>query len=79
MNMVLGFQWLYSTGKYSTNYQTLEMEFQALDGKSVVLNEIPNEASKLATKKGMTTIFRHEERARAKKCPTPTQKVSRRS
>ena len=55
------------------------MEFQALDGKWVVLNRMPNEASKLATTKGMETIFRHEERACATKYPTPTQKVSRRS
>jgi len=27
MNVVLGVQWLYSLGKYSTNYQILEMEF----------------------------------------------------
>jgi len=27
-NVVLGVQWLYSLGKYSTNYQTMEMEFQ---------------------------------------------------
>jgi hypothetical protein len=26
-NVVLGVQWLYSLGRYSTNYQTMEMEF----------------------------------------------------
>ena len=26
-NVVLGVQWLYSLGKYTTNYQTMEMEF----------------------------------------------------
>ena len=27
-NIVLGVQWLYSIGKYSTNYRTMEMEFR---------------------------------------------------
>jgi hypothetical protein len=27
-NVVLGVQWLYSLGRYSTNYQNMEMEFQ---------------------------------------------------
>ena len=29
--------WLYSIGKYSTNYRTMEMEFQGPDGRRVVL------------------------------------------
>ena len=49
MHIVLGA--LYSIGKYSTNYQTLEMEFQALDEKRIVLRGMTNEASKLATTK----------------------------
>ena len=32
MNVVLGVQWLYSIGKYSTNYQTMEMEFIGAEG-----------------------------------------------
>ena len=58
-SIVLGVQWMYSIGKYSTNYQTLEMEFLAPDGKRVVLRGIPNEALGSATTKGTTTIFRH--------------------
>ena len=46
-SIVLGVQWL-----YSTNYQTLEMEFLALDGKRVDLRGMPNEASGSATTKG---------------------------
>ena len=30
MSIILGVQWLYSIGKYSTDYQTLEMEFLAV-------------------------------------------------
>ena len=37
MNVVLGFQWLYSIRKYSTNYQTMEMEFTGAEGQKVVL------------------------------------------
>ena len=32
-NVVLGVQWLYSIGKYTTYYRTMEMEFQRQDGK----------------------------------------------
>ena len=76
-SIVLGVQWLYSIGKYSTNYQTLEMEFLTPDGKRVVLRGMPNEASGSATTKRMTTIFRHEDKTRTRKWPTPTHKTSR--
>ena len=76
-SIVLGVQWLYSIGKYSTNYQTLEMEFLAPGGKRVVLRGMPNEASGSATAKGMTTIFRHGDMTRTRKWSTPTQKTSR--
>ena len=36
-NIVLGVQWLYSNRKYTTSYQTMEMEFQDSDGKRIVL------------------------------------------
>ena len=39
---------------------------------------MPNEASKLATTKGMTTIFRWEEKVLMVKCTTPNQKDLRR-
>ena len=77
MSIVLGVQWLYSIGKYSTNYQTLEMEFLAPDGKRVVLRGMPNEASRSATAKGMATIFRHEDKICTRKWPTPTHKTSK--
>ena len=37
MKVVLGVQWMYSLGKYSTNYQTMEMEFIGAEGQKVVL------------------------------------------
>ena len=36
-NVVLGVQWLYSIGKYTTDYRAMEMEFQGPDVKQVVL------------------------------------------
>ena len=76
-SIVLGVQWLYSIGKYSTNYQTLEMEFLAPDGKRLVLSGMPNETSGSATTKGMTTIFWHEDKTRTKIWPNATNKTSR--
>ena len=37
MKVVLGVQWMYSLGKYSMNYQTMEMEFTGGEGQKVVL------------------------------------------
>ena len=76
-SIVLGVQWLYSIGKYSTNYQTLEIMFLAPNGKRVSLRGMPNEDSGSATAKGMTTIFRHEDKTCTRKRPTPTHKTSR--
>ena len=76
-SIVLGVQWLYSIGKYSTSYQTVEMEFLVPDGKRVVLRGMPNETSGSTTTKGMTTIFRHEDKACTKIWPNPTHKTSR--
>ena len=39
-NVVLRVQWLYSIGKYTTDYREMEMEFQGQDGKWVVLRGI---------------------------------------
>ena len=36
-NVVLRVQWLYSIGKYSTYYRTMEMEFQGPNGRRVIL------------------------------------------
>ena len=66
-SIVLGVKWLYSIGKYSTNYQTLEMEFLAQYGKRVVLRGMSNEVLGSTTTKGMTTIFRHEDKTCTRK------------
>ena len=69
---------MYSIGKYSTNYQTLEMEFFTPDGKRVFLRGMTNKALGSATSNGMGTIFRHEDKTHTKIWPTPTHKTSRR-
>ena len=53
------------------------MEFFTPDGKRVVLRGMPNKVSRSATAKGMTTIFRHDNKTRTRKWPTPTHKTSR--
>ena len=51
------------------------MEFLAPYGKRVVLRGMPNEVSGSATIKGMTTIFRHEDKTRTKTWSNPTHKT----
>jgi hypothetical protein len=36
-NVVLGVQWIYSIGRYTTDQRTMEMDFIGPDGKKVVL------------------------------------------
>jgi hypothetical protein len=60
-NVVLGVQWLYSLGKYSTNYQTMEMEFQGQDGKRVVLRGMNTYPPKVVTAKNMEAVMRQDD------------------
>jgi len=62
-NVVLGVQWLYSLGKYSTNYQTMEMEFQGQDGKRVVLRGMNTYPPKVVTAKKMEVVMRRDDMA----------------
>jgi hypothetical protein len=63
-NVVLGVQWLYSLGRYSTNYQTMEMEFQDQDGKRVVLRGMNTYPPKVVTAKKMEVVMRRNDIAR---------------
>jgi hypothetical protein len=63
-NVVLGVQWLYSLGRYSTNYQTMEMEFQDQDGKRVVLRGMNTYPPKVVTAKKMEAVMRQDDIAR---------------
>jgi hypothetical protein len=63
-NAVLGVQWLYSLGRYSTNYQTMEMEFQGQDDKRVVLQGMNTYPPKVVTMKKMEAVMRRDDIAR---------------
>jgi hypothetical protein len=64
-DVVLGFQWIITLGKITTNYQTLEMGFRDHDRKKVVLRGMLTEASRTILAKRMERIFRHGEVAYA--------------
>ena len=58
-NIVLGVQWLYSIGKYSTDYRTMEMEFQGPDGRRVVLRGMNTYPPKVVSSQRMEAVLRH--------------------
>jgi len=58
MNVVLGVQWLYSIGKYSTNYQTMEMEFTGAEGQKVVLRGMNSYPPTAVTSHRMEAVLR---------------------
>jgi hypothetical protein len=64
-NVVLGVQWMFTLGKITTNYQTLEMGLRDQDGKKVVLRGMSIGAPKTVSSKRMERIFRHGEVAYA--------------
>jgi len=58
-NFVLGVQWIYYLGKFSINYQIMEMEFKGEYGRKVVLRGMTNGAPRIVLTKKMENIFRH--------------------
>jgi hypothetical protein len=75
-DVVLGFQWMITLGKITTNYQNLEMGFRYQDGKKVVLRGMSIGAPRTVSAKRMERIFRHGEVAYATECLITTQKDS---
>ena len=61
MNVVLGVQWLHSIGKYSTNYQTMEMEFTGEEGQKVVLRVIDTCPPTTVTSHRMESVLRQRD------------------
>jgi hypothetical protein len=59
--VVLGVQCLYSLGKYTTNYQTMEMEFQGRDDRRVVLRGMNTYPPEVVTAKGMEAVMRQDD------------------
>jgi hypothetical protein len=58
-NVVLGVQWIYSIGRYTTDHRTMEMEFTGLDGKKVVLRAMHQYPLKIVPSYNMEAIMRH--------------------
>jgi hypothetical protein len=58
-NVVLGIQWLYSIGRYTTNQRTMEMEFTGPDGKKVVLRAMHQYPPKIVSSHSMEAFMRH--------------------
>jgi hypothetical protein len=73
-DVVLGVQWLITSGKITTNYQTLKMGFRDSDGKRVVLRGMSTGAPRTVSAKRMERIFRHGEAAFVAECLITTQK-----
>ena len=67
-NIVLGVQWLYSIGKYSTDYRTMEMEFQGPDGRRVVLRGMNTYPPKVVSSQRMEAVLRHQDIEWAAEC-----------
>ena len=75
-NVVLGVQWLYSIGKYSTVYRTMEMEFQGPDGKRVVLRGMNTYPAKVVSSQRMEAVLRHQDIEWAAECFITTQDLT---
>jgi hypothetical protein len=58
-NVVLGVQWLYSIGKYTTDQRMMEMEFTGPDGKKVVLRAMHQYPPKIVSSHSMEAVMRH--------------------
>jgi hypothetical protein len=58
-NIILGVQWLVSLGKHYVNYQAMELEFRAADGRKVVLRGMTSGAPRIVSAQWMESIFRH--------------------
>jgi hypothetical protein len=50
-NIILGVQWLVSLGKHFVDYQAMELEFKAVDGRKVVLRGMSNDAPRIISTK----------------------------
>ena len=57
-NVVLGVQWLYSIGKYTTDWREMGMELQRPDGKRVILRGMDTYASKPVSSHRMEDVLR---------------------
>ena len=59
-NVVSGFQWLFSIGEHSMNYQVPEMKFKGSDGKQFVLTGMNTYPKKLVSSRGIISILKNQ-------------------
>ena len=67
-NVVLGVQWLYSIGKYTTDQRTMEMEFTGPDDEKVVLRAMHQYPPKIVASHSMKAVMRHGDLEWAVEC-----------
>jgi hypothetical protein len=58
-NVVLGVQWIYSIGRYTTDQRTVETEFTGPNGKKVVIRSIHQYLLKIVSSHNMEEVMRH--------------------
>lgn len=58
-NVVLGVQWIYSIGRYTTDQRTVETEFTGPNGKKVVIRSIHQYPLKIVSSHSMEEVMRH--------------------
>jgi hypothetical protein len=58
-NVVLGVQWIYSIGRYTTDQRTVETEFTGPNRKKVVIRSIHQYPLKIVSSHSMEEVLRH--------------------
>lgn len=74
-NAILGIQWLHSLGKYSQNFQIMELKLRAIDGRRVVFRGMTIGPPKFVSVKRMESIFRHGDIAWEAECLITTKET----
>ena len=73
-NVVLGVQWIYSIGKYTTDYRAMGMEFQGQNGKRVVLRGMNTYPPKQVSSQRMEFVLKQGDIEWSTKCFITFQK-----
>lgn len=66
---------LYLLGKFAMDYQVMEMEFKASNGRKVVLRGMENGSPQVVSRRRMEDIFRHGDVAYVAECMITSQKT----
>lgn len=68
IHAILRVQWLQSLGKYSQNFQIMELRFRDANGCRVVLRGMASKAPNIVSTRHMESIFRHDDIVWAAEC-----------